>query len=151
MLRYHNYDIVFQEVPNEITLAFTMVGCDLRCVNCHSQELWNNVGHMLTEEYLDVILEKYSGWITCVCFFGGEWQEADLISLFNVVNKYSKSICLYTGREDVSDDIKKHLTYLKTGPYIEKLGNLKNKNTNQVFMNIKTGEKLNHLFWTKEV
>lgn len=152
MLKYQKFDIVFQEVPNEITIAFSIVGCDLRCVNCHSQELWDkSAGKELSEEVFEYFITSYWNYLTCVCFFGGEWQEEDLISLFNIAHKYNLKICLYTGREDVSDNIKKHLTYLKTGAYIEKLGNLKSKDTNQVFMNVKTNEKLNHLFWEKEV
>ncbi|SHF88735.1 hypothetical protein SAMN05444364_11530 [Prevotella scopos JCM 17725] len=42
MLRYINTDIVFQEFPDEVTLAINISGCPCRCPACHSQFLWAN-------------------------------------------------------------------------------------------------------------
>ena len=39
------------------------------------------------------------------------------------------------------------LDYLKYGHWDASLGGLDSKTTNQVFLNLKTGEKLNNYFW----
>ena len=35
MLRYVHEDIVWQEVPGEVSLAYSIAGCPLRCPGCH--------------------------------------------------------------------------------------------------------------------
>ena len=50
MLRYVDYDIVFQEIPDEVTLAINLSNCPNRCKGCHSPHLLENVGESLTEE-----------------------------------------------------------------------------------------------------
>ena len=40
MLKYVNTDIVFQEIPDEVTLAVNISNCPCRCPGCHSQYLW---------------------------------------------------------------------------------------------------------------
>ena len=37
MLKYANFDIVFQEVPDEVTLAINISNCPNQCVGCHSK------------------------------------------------------------------------------------------------------------------
>ena len=36
MLKYVNTGIVFQEIPDEVTLAVNISGCPCRCHGCHS-------------------------------------------------------------------------------------------------------------------
>ena len=52
MLKYTDYDIVFQEIPDEVTLAINLSNCPNRCKGCHSPYLQQNVGEALTEENL---------------------------------------------------------------------------------------------------
>ena len=59
MLKYTDYDIVFQEIPDEVTLAINLSNCPNRCKGCHSPYLQQNVGEALTEENLSVLLQKY--------------------------------------------------------------------------------------------
>lgn len=59
MLRFHNYDIVFQEIPYEVTLAINISGCPNRCKGCHSPHLWNDIGKVLDESSIAVLMEKY--------------------------------------------------------------------------------------------
>lgn len=43
------------EVPKEVSLAFTISGCQLKCKGCHSSYLWNREnGKELTEEVLSL-------------------------------------------------------------------------------------------------
>ena len=53
MLKYTETDIVFQEIPDEVTLAVNLSGCPCRCPGCHSKHLWGDVGEPLTDEALD--------------------------------------------------------------------------------------------------
>ena len=59
MLRYTDYDIVFQEIPDEVTLAINISNCPNRCKGCHSAYLMEDVGDLLTEESLSALLQKY--------------------------------------------------------------------------------------------
>lgn len=76
MLRYVDYDIVFQEIPDEVTLAINLSNCPNRCKGCHSPHLLENVGESLTEESLGHLLQKYGKAVTlrgekrCVSKFG---------------------------------------------------------------------------------
>ena len=91
MLKYANFDIVFQEVPDEVTLAINISNCPNQCVGCHSQYLWKDVGYVLDKESLDELVEKYQSGITCVCFMGGDAEPYDVANLaMHIKNKYKK-------------------------------------------------------------
>lgn len=148
-MNYYNYDIVLQEVPNEISLSFSITGCNLRCVGCHSPHLWKKSnGFELTDEVLKEIIDKYTGKITCVLFMGGEWYEKELISKLDIINKLGYNTCLYTGLEidEISDDIKDRLTYIKYGKWDNEKGGLDSDKTNQIFLSLKGNIKMNYLF-----
>ena len=52
MLKFTIEQIVWQEVPGEVSLAFLFSGCPLRCKGCHSADAWKEgVGTELTEDY----------------------------------------------------------------------------------------------------
>ena len=80
MLKYTDTEIVFREIPDEITLAINISGCPIHCPDCHSKELWQDIGEELTEEKLCSLIEENKG-ITCVCFMGGENDWLTLFSL----------------------------------------------------------------------
>lgn len=143
-MRYTDMTVVLQEVPGEISLAFTITGCSLKCVGCHSKHTWNkNKGEILTPELFTSLINKYTGMITCVVFFGGEWYEGELINLLQLAKTKNLKTALYTGLEDVSQQIKDHLTFLKVGPYQKQNGGLASKATNQRLFKVDTGEILN--------
>ena len=97
-LRYSSYDIVLQEVPNEISLCFTITGCPLGCEGCHSEYIWDgSKGCALTNEGLEQLLSKYEDMISCVLFMGGEWQVETLLSLIFQVKCKRLKTALYTG------------------------------------------------------
>lgn len=72
MLKYAGYDIVFQEIPDEVTLALNLSGCPNGCPGCHSPHLQRDEGEALTPGALERLLERYGREITCVCFMGGD-------------------------------------------------------------------------------
>ena len=52
MVRYHNFDIVFAEIPCETTLAINITNCPNRCRGCHSLHLQADMGRVLDEAEL---------------------------------------------------------------------------------------------------
>lgn len=148
-LRFTNEEVVWQEVPNETTLAYLFSGCPLRCKGCHSAEAWSTkIGTAMTTTYFQKRIKQYSGLITCVLFLGGEWQPNNLLNLLKISNNHGLKTCLYTGLEqhEIPQELLEHLTYLKTGRWIAERGGLENINTNQRFIDLRTGKILNHLF-----
>lgn len=138
--------ISLQEVPGEISLVFQITGCPHQCPGCHSSELWKHAGVKLSELSLEEEFSKYKDLITCVCFFGGEWAPKTLVSLLKKSQAAGYKTCLYTGAQEISQNLYSHLNYLKIGPWIEAQGGLNNKNTNQVFYDLDKKITLNHLF-----
>lgn len=143
-MRHTDTTVVLQEIPGEISLAFTITGCQLRCEGCHSRHIWNkHNGDLLTPEVFVSLLDKYDGMITCVVFFGGEWYEEELIHLLQLARNRNLKTALYTGLDDVSQQLKDQLTFLKVGPYQKQNGGLADSATNQRLYVVKTGEILN--------
>lgn len=152
MLRFTDENIVFQEVPGEVSLAFTCSGCTLGCKGCHSSYTWQSEqGTALTSSYLQHRLQTYRGLITCVLFLGGEWQPQSLLALLTLARCSNLNTCLYTGLDEVSNELIQQLTYLKTGRWLAELGGLDSPHTNQKLTDLRTGQSLNHLFIPKSL
>lgn len=146
-LRFATEQVVWQEVPGEVSLAFTIGGCPLRCKGCHSSAARNpNAGQLLTPEYFLARLNQYKGLISCVVFLGGEWLPAELIVLLRIACEQQLKTCLYTGFENIASNLLPYLTYLKTGPWVAELGGLNSPTTNQRFIDVRTQENLNYKF-----
>lgn len=145
-MKIYNYDIVFQEVPDEITLCITVCGCKLQCKGCHSPHTWNNSGYEFTLNDLQKLVSKYKDYISCVCFMGGEWHRQQLANMLHLVKAYNLKTCLYTGETKITEDILKSLDYIKLGPWIEELGGLNSLNTNQIFLDLNNNKILNYKF-----
>ncbi|OUR63064.1 hypothetical protein A9Q74_02315 [Colwellia sp. 39_35_sub15_T18] len=108
--------IVFQEVPDEISLCFSITGCKVGCKGCHSTELWNeNYGSPLTNKAFIQWLKKYQRLISCVVFFGGEWQPHALIEKLLIAKNFGLKTCLYSGEEagekHININISQHLNF----------------------------------------
>lgn len=133
-LKYLGYAIVCEEVPDEITIAFNVSGCEHRCEGCHSSFLWEYTGHYIKDD-LDEIIQKYNGLVTCVCFLGGDQNIEELARLCRVVKEKNLKTCIYSGDDSIEEflDIISCglIDYLKIGRYISKLGGLNSANTNQ--------------------
>ena len=80
---------------------------------------------------------------------GGEWHPDELIARLKWAKSLGYKSCLYTGENEVDPKILEHLTYIKTGPWVEELGGLSSQHTNQIFKEVKTNRILNHLFIPK--
>ena len=144
---YHDFQIVLQEVPGEISLCFSISGCSIQCEGCHSPFLWKEGnGELLTENHFNTLLDQYDGFASCVLFMGGEWYEKELITFLKSAKKKNLKTCLYTGEEYISKEIESELTWIKTGKWNQNLGGLESETTNQLFKETKTNTILNHLF-----
>ena len=72
MLKYVNTGVVFQEIPDEVTLSINISNCPCHCPGCHSRYLWQDIGEPLTAITLAKLIHDYGTEITCVCFMGGD-------------------------------------------------------------------------------
>jgi anaerobic ribonucleoside-triphosphate reductase activating protein len=139
--------ICFQEVPDEVSLAFTITGCPLRCQGCHSQDSWDpRIGIALNKLMFEGYLDRYQGLVSCILFFGGEWNPEALIEKLLIAKTMGLKTCLYTGKEKVPQKIVRQLDYLKTGAWQSTRGGLEKSTTNQRFTELKTGNLLNFKF-----
>lgn len=134
-MNIYNYEVSLGELPSEICLTFSVSGCQLNCKGC----FWDKTKttYKLDLDFYKDILFQYEGYITAVVFLGGEW-DSNLISYLKLAKEYGYCTCLYTGLEDSEfenlpnyQELINSLTFLKTGRYIEHLGNLHSENTNQ--------------------
>ena len=116
-LKYINYAIVFQEVPDEISLAINISGCRYRCRGCHSKHLWEYKGNYLLEDLEDII--NSNEFITCVCFMGGDQNMKELEEAISICKKHNLKTCLYTGNENIKNFTKifPWLDWIKIGRY----------------------------------
>lgn len=140
MLRYADYDIVFQEVPDETTLALNLSGCPHRCKGCHSPQLWEEIGNELTPAALERLLAVYP-YVTCVGLMGGDADLEGVLQMAHYIRSKGLRVAWYTGLSLLPDgwDIGA-FDFIKVGPYIEALGGLKSKLTNQRFYEVSNGE-----------
>jgi len=134
MLKYYNYDIVCQEIPDEITLAINITGCPNHCLGCHSPWLWKDIGEPLNKKSMHSIIDKYASDITCICFMDGDQMPKEIEQLAELVRTTWPSLktAWYSGRNKLPDGFGYALfNFVKTGPYIESLGGLRSSKTNQ--------------------
>ena len=130
-MKYYNYDIVFQEIPDEVTLAVNITNCPNRCPGCHSPHLWEDVGEPLTEEVLDALMARYGRLVTCVCFMGGDGRLAELERLaLHLRRHYRVKTAWYSGQYALPQHLEL-FDFVKTGPYLRERGGLKSPGTNQ--------------------
>lgn len=137
MLKYANFDIVFQEVPDEVTLAINISNCPNHCPFCHSKYLWEDIGDVLDKKSLDQLIERYKSGITCVCFMGGDAAPFDVANLAMHVKSAYKDLhtAWYSGKNELPDAFHAEtFDYIKLGKYDEKLGPLDSATTNQRMM-----------------
>lgn len=155
MVKYVNYGIVFQEIPDEVTLSINLSNCPCRCPGCHSKYLWQDIGTPLTPMSLGALVEEYGGDVTCVCFMGGDADPAYVNKLACYLHHEHPSlrVAWYSGRSRVPSVVRKaDFDYIKVGPYIAHLGCLKERTTNQRLYKRAAGDDFTDItprFWKK--
>ena len=160
MVKYSNTMVVFEEVPDKITLAINITNCQNNCEGCHSPELRQDIGHELNELELESLISQNEG-INCVCFMGEGKDKEGLLNLARYVKKQHPelSVALYSGRteEAFEPDKKKFgkiFDFVKIGPYDKTKGPLNKETTNQRLYSIIEGKKwvdITEKFWVKKI
>lgn len=149
MIKYRDYYIVFEEIPDKVSLAINITNCQNNCVGCHSAELKCDIGNILSFDEVDKIIKDNSG-INCFLFMGeGNDKEALLKIAKYIKDKYKLSIAIYSGRKNVEEEFYNIFDYVKIGPYIEKYGPLNEVTTNQRLYKIENNKKVDitNVFW----
>ena len=150
MLKYVDTKIVFQEIPDEITLAINISNCPCHCEDCHSSYLAEDIGEELNDLALNRLLIKNQG-ITCVAFMGGDSDPLEINEFARKLKVHTNlKVAWYSGRQELSEYIElKNFDFIKLGPYIPSKGGLDSRNTNQHFYRIENGQMIDvtYLFW----
>ena len=169
-MKVASFDIVFQEIPGEVTLALNLSNCPCHCPGCHSPHLAEDIGEPLTEELLSGLIDRYGAMITCVAFMGGdaepeevakwaEWIKALPFMEGSGVGLSPLHTAWYSGRPSFPNTLNNQIIpntptpfdYVKLGPYVEALGGLKSEKTNQRLYK-RVGDKwedITSVFWKK--
>ena len=138
-MKVASFDIVFQEIPGEVTLALNLSNCPCHCPGCHSPHLAEDIGEVVNEELLNGLLARYGSMITCVAFMGGDADPKEVARWAKFVKDRGLKTAWYSGRpafpntpsNQVIPNTPIPFDYVKLGPYIEALGGLKSNKTNQ--------------------
>lgn len=152
-LKYVNHDIVFQEFPDEVTLAINLSRCPNGCPGCHSAYLQGDVGETLTEERLFGLIEDYRGEVTCVALMGGDNAPQAVMRLLAAVRRqYGGALRTgwYSGRAALPAGFRPDcFDYVKLGPYRADLGPLRERATNQRLYRVRDGRlsDITSRFW----
>lgn len=141
MLKYVNHDIVFQEFPDEVTLAINLSCCPNGCTGCHSAYLRGDVGEELTLQRLEALIKSYAGEITCVALMGGDNDPQTVASHLQYVRQHFDrryKTGWYSGRTQLPESavLQSAFNYVKLGPYRPQCGPLSSPDTNQRFYKV---------------
>ena len=142
MLKYLNTQVTFSEVPDKITLCINITGCKIGCKNCHSPYLAEDIGNILNLQALTSLIDSNSG-ITCVCIMGGDANPSEVDDIAQDIKEYypKLKVAWYSGKQELSKDINlEFFDFIKLGPYIEELGPLNSKTTNQRFYKVENNK-----------
>ena len=151
MLKYVNAMVTFSEVPDEISLCIEISNCPCHCKNCHSSYLAQDIGEPLDLQHLTNLIDSNKG-ITCVCIMGGDANPSEVDDIAQDIKEYypGLKVAWYSGRQELSEDINlEFFDFIKLGPYIEELGPLNSKTTNQRFYLVEDGKLIDmtEIFW----
>lgn len=133
MLKYVDTKVTFAEVPDEISLCINISNCPNHCEGCHSPYLAEDIGTELTKDEIKKLYNANVG-ITCICFMGGDSNPDEVEELSNFIRSTYTGIktAWYSGKADFDTlRIAYAFDYVKMGKYIEALGPLNSKTTNQ--------------------
>ena len=155
MLKYVNTDIVFQEIPDEVTLAVNIANCPCRCPGCHSRYLWEDIGMPLDTDAIDDFVAQYGKVITCIALMGGDADPVGVNLLAQYIHEEHPQfhVAWYSGRVRLPAAVNRFdFDYIKVGPFLRHLGPLNRPTTNQrIYRQTADGhfEDITSRFWRK--
>lgn len=144
-MKYVNTGVVFQEIPDEVTLSINISNCPCHCQGCHSEYLWEDIGEPLNVMTLGDMLKEYGSDITCLSFMGGDATPQEVNSLAEWVRVHYPNLAIawYSGRQLLSPHIDlKNFDFVKLGPYIDDKGALNKRTTNQRLYSVTKNQRL---------
>lgn len=142
-MKYTDTQVVFEEIPDEVTLCINVSNCPFRCPECHSKHLWDDIGDELDEAAIDFLMSRNRG-VSCVCFMGhggrSGWKEIGGYAGY-IKEKYEGvKVALFSGADSLPLDEMTVFDYVKVGPYRPESGPLNLPGTNQrMYMNTVDG------------
>lgn len=152
-MKYVNTGVVFQEIPDEVTLSVNISSCPCHCPGCHSQYLWEDIGTPLNAISMGQMLKEYGDDITCVCLMGGDAEPEAVNTLAAWIKSEWPDLAVgwYSGRALLSPAIHvNNFDYIKLGPYLEADGPLNKPTTNQRLYHVESDGRLTDItkkFW----
>lgn len=154
MIKYSDSFVVFEEIPDKVSLALNITNCANNCPGCHSPELALDMGQELTEDTIDRLINENAG-ANCFLFMGEGRDYKRLLDLaMYIKEKYPyMAVGVYSGRDEVEDEYYKVFDYVKVGPYKEDLGPLNKRTTNQRLYKMVDGVKtdITERFWKNSI
>ena len=139
MVKYVDTLVTFSEIPDEITLCINISNCPNNCPGCHSKYLKEDIGEELTIGKLMDLIRENRG-ITCVCLMGGDANPEAINQLavsMRLISWTAIKTAWYSGKDYISPHIDiNNFDYIKIGPYVDALGPLTSKTTNQVMFKV---------------
>jgi anaerobic ribonucleoside-triphosphate reductase activating protein len=149
MIKYKDSYIVFEEIPDRVSLAVNITNCQNNCIGCHSPELRLNNGEELTEGIIDKLIKENYG-IDCFLFMGEGKDYSRLMELVRYIKEnYSIKVAIYSGRDEVEIEYYGLFDYVKVGSYKEECGPLNKETTNQQLYEIGANgiKDITYKFW----
>lgn len=149
MLKYTTAEVTFREIPDEVTLCINLSNCPIKCPDCHSKELWGDIGEILYPDTLLRLIEENDG-ITCVCFMGGDNDIDEVLKLTHLIRKVYEEdmkVAFYSGRNKIYNVF----DYVKIGPYRKEYGSLDKPTTNQRLFKSSCTETNNPLWYWEDI
>ena len=149
MIKFKDSYIVFEEIPDRVSLAVNITNCQNNCIGCHSPELRLNNGEELTEGIIDKLIKENYG-IDCFLFMGEGKDRGRLLELAKYIkHNYNLKVAIYSGRNNVEFDFYEVFDYIKVGEYKEEFGPLNKDTTNQRLYEITSNSVIDitYKFW----
>lgn len=135
LLRYIEFCLSHEEVPEETALCIYISGCPNRCPSCHYPEMQQAQAGKVLSEYYGQMLDLYHEYTTCVCFMGEgantEHTREELLNCVNEARGRGYKCCLYSGRNVTLEEWMQKFDYVKLGSYMEECGSITSRTTNQ--------------------
>lgn len=133
-MKYTDTQVVFEEIPDEITLCINISNCPFHCTGCHSQHLWEDIGEVLDNESIEKLIGENKG-VSCICFMGhggwSGWIEMEKYARHIKEKHKDMKVALFSGNKELPLNELQVFDYIKVGPYIDELGPLNSPTTNQ--------------------